>query len=133
MKLAPHAKSEKRISQLTLVFGLLAVLPFAHYHVWRWGIGVLIGAILAWFNFLWLRQGMDALTQASVAQADQQKVQVPLSAYFKAALRYGLMALAVYVIFRYLNVPALSMVVGLCALGAATLVVSVHEILRPVD
>jgi len=37
----------------------------------------------------------------------------------------------VYVIFRYLKVPVLSMVFGLCALGAATLAVSVHEILRP--
>ena len=45
--------------------------------------------------------------------------------------RYGLIALAVYVIFKYLNVPVLSMVLGLCALGAATIVVSVHSILRP--
>jgi small-conductance mechanosensitive channel len=128
-----YTKSEKRIAQLTLILGLLAAFPFAHYHAWRWGIGILVGAILSWFNFRWLRQGMDALTEASVAQASQQKAYVPLGTYFAAVFRYGLIGLAVYVIFRYLNVPVLSMVLGLCALGAATLVVSVHEILHQTE
>ncbi len=125
--------SESRISQLTLVFGALAALPVAYFHGWRWGIGIFIGAALAWFNFRWLQQGLDALTEASFAQANQKKVAVSLATYFKALFRYGLIALAVYVIFRYLNVPVLSMVLGLCALGAATSVVSVHSILRSSD
>lgn len=129
----PYARSEKRIAQFTLLFGLLAALPFAHYHSFRWGSGVMIGALLAWFNFRWLRQGMDAFTQAVVDQSNQKNAQVPLGTYFMAAFRYGLIALAVCVIFKYLNVPAISMVVGLLALGAATLVVSVFEILHPVD
>jgi hypothetical protein len=37
----------------------------------------------------------------------------------------------VYVIFEVLKVPLASMVVGLCALGAATITASVYEILRP--
>ena len=44
--------------------------------------------------------------------------------------RYGLIALCVYVIFKYLNVPVLSMIFGLRALGAATIVISVHELLH---
>lgn len=91
----------------------------------------MIGAVLAWLNFRWLKQGLDALTEAVMAQSAQNKGKVPIATYFKALFRYGLIALAVYVIFKYLNVPVLSMVFGLCALGAATLVVSVHEILRP--
>jgi hypothetical protein len=47
--------------------------------------------------------------------------------------RYGLIAICVYVIFEYLKVPLASMVVGLCALGAATIATSVYEILRPVE
>lgn len=91
----------------------------------------MIGAVLAWLNFRWLRQGADALTETVAAQRDRRKSKIPLLTYFKAAFRYALIALIVYVIFKYLNVPALSMVLGLCALGAATLVVSVHEMLRP--
>ena len=74
---------------------------------------------------------MDALTESATAQADEAKAQVPVGTYFKAAFRYGLIGLAVYVIFKYLNVPVLSMILGLCALGAATIAVSVYEILGP--
>jgi len=44
-----------------------------------------------------------------------------------------LIAFAVYVIFVFLRIPILSMIVGLCALGAATIAASVYEILRPVE
>jgi small-conductance mechanosensitive channel len=128
--LAHFQLSESRISQLTLLIGLLAAIPVAYFHSPRFGAGILIGSVLAWLNFRWLKQGLDALTAAIAAR---QKVKVPISAYFKAMFRYGLIALAGYVIFKYLNVPVLSMILGLCALGAATMVVSVYEILRPQD
>jgi len=128
-----YPESERRISWLTLVFGALAAVPVAYFVGWRWGAGILIGAILAWFNFRWLRQGLEALAEAAKAQASQQEVRVPIGTYFRALFRYGLIALAVYVIFKYLHVPLLSMILGLCALGAATMAASVHEILHPVD
>jgi hypothetical protein len=126
-----YRQSESRISHLTLILGAIAALPVGYFHSWRWGAGILIGSALAWLNFRWLKQGLDALADAATAQASQRKVGVPILTYFKAVFRYGLIALIVYVIFKYLNVPALSMVFGLCALGAATLAVGVHEILRP--
>jgi small-conductance mechanosensitive channel len=126
-------QTESRISQLTMILGALAALPVAYFDGWRWGIGIFIGSALAWFNFRWLKQGVDALAEASSAQAHQKEPAVPVATYFKAMFRYGLIALSVYVIFKYLNVPVLSMVFGLCALGAATIVVSVHSILRSRD
>ena len=125
-----HRRSESWISHCTLIFGAIAGVLVGLRHEWRWGMGIMIGAALAWLNFRWLKQGLDALTQ-TIADAPRGKRAVPLAAYFKALLRYALIALSVYVIFKYLKVPVLSMVFGLCALGAATLAVSVHEILRP--
>jgi hypothetical protein len=124
---------ESRISRFTLLFGAIAAVPVTWFHGWRWGAGIFVGAVLAWFNFRWLKQGVTALADASTAQANQKNVAVPMATYFKAAFRYGLIGLVVYVIFKYLSVPVLSMVLGLCALGAATIVVSVHSILRPSD
>ena len=126
-----YAATEKWIARLTLLLGALAAITVASFYGPNWGAGILVGAILAWFNFRWLRQGLNALTAASTAQAGSPKPQVPISTYLTAAFRYGLIALAVYVIFKYLNVPILSMILGLCALGAATLAVSVYEILHP--
>jgi hypothetical protein len=131
LNVAPYLQSEKWIARLTLLLGALAAIPVAWFYSPPWGAGIFVGAILAWFNFRWLKQGLDALTAASAAQAGQPKPQVPIATYFTAAFRYGLIALDVYVIFKYLNVPVLSMIFGLCALGAATLAVSVYEILHP--
>ena len=128
-----YPASERRISWLTLLLGALAALPVGYFYGWRWGSGILIGAVLAWLNFRWLRQGLDALTEAATAQADRPKAKVPVGTYLRAVFRYVLIALAVYVIFEYLHVPVLSMIFGLCSLGAATMVVSVHEILHPAD
>jgi small-conductance mechanosensitive channel len=126
-----YRRFESRISRLTLVLGVLTALPVAYFYDRHWGAGIFTGAVLAWLSFRWLKQGLDVLVESAAAQASQKKVQVPLRTYFQAVFRYGLIALAVYVIFRYLNVPVLSIVFGLCALGAATMVVSVHSILRP--
>ena len=126
-----YLETEKWIARFTLLLGAAAAVPVAWRYGAAWGAGIFVGAVLAWFNFRWLKQGLDALTAAAMAQADLPKPKVPIITYFKAAFRYGLIGLAVYVIFKYLNVPVLSMILGLCALGAATLAVSVYEILRP--
>lgn len=127
------ALTERRISRLTLLIGFLAALLVALLRNRLWGLGLGIGAGLAWLNFRWLRSGLDALVVASTAQAGKEKPVVPLLTYFAMLFRYGLIGLAVYVIFIYLRVPLVSMVVGLCALGAAAIAASVYEIWHPVD
>ncbi len=129
----PAAATERRVSWLTLLIGLVAGLSVALLRDRLWGMGLGIGALLAWLNFRWLRRGLDALVLASMAQAGKEKPAVPFLSYFGMVFRYGLIALAVYAIFDYLRVPLVSMVVGLCALGAATIAASVYEILHPAD
>ncbi|HXH67564.1 MAG TPA: ATP synthase subunit I [Candidatus Limnocylindrales bacterium] len=131
VNVSPFFATEKWIARLTLLLGALAAIIVTIFYGPTWGAGIFVGAILAWLNFRWLKQGLDALTAAATAQAGHPKPQVPVFTYFTALFRYGLIALSVYVIFKYLNVPILSMIFGLCALGAATLAVSVYEILHP--
>jgi hypothetical protein len=130
---APAALTERRISWLTLLIGFLAALLVALLRNRPWGLGLAIGAFLAWLNFRWLRRSLDALVVASTAQAGKEKPVVPLLTYFAMLFRYGLIAFAVYVIFIYLRVPLVSMVVGLCALGAAAIAASVYEIWHPAE
>jgi hypothetical protein len=120
--------TERRIAWLTLAFGAAASATAAFAGSRLWAAGLLIGAVLAWLNFRWLRRGLDALVAASAAQAGTEKPRVPLGAYFGAAFRYGLIALVVYVIFKILKAPLASMVVGMCALAAATIAASVYEL-----
>jgi small-conductance mechanosensitive channel len=130
---SPGTLTERRISWLTLIFGGLAALAVALLYNRVWGAGLVIGAVLAYLNFRWLRRGLDELVRASTAQTERKKPQVPLGSYILALLRYGLIGLTVYVIFEYLHVPLASMVVGLCALGAAAIAASVYEIWHPVE
>lgn len=128
---SPAQQTERRLAWLILATGVLAALVAASLHNPLWAAGLMIGATLAWFNFRWLRRGMDALAQASQAQAGLSQPRVPLGAYFRVLFRYALIALFIYVIFKFLKVPLASMVVGLCALGPAAMAASVYEIARP--
>jgi small-conductance mechanosensitive channel len=125
--------TEWRISWLTGAFGLAGALASLVLHRGDWAAGLLLGSVLAWCNFRWLRRGLDALVVASQAQHEREKPKVPLSTYALALLRYGLLAIMVYVIFKYLHLPLVSIVVGLCSLGLATSAASVWEILTVQD
>src|ERR1700681_4996995 len=123
-------QTERRIAWLTLFFGGLASIGAALLRQPLWAGGLMVGAVLGWFNFRWLRQGMDALVAASQAQAGLPRPRVPIGAYFRVLFRYALIAVTVYVIFELLKFPLASMVVGLCALGPAAIASSVYDTAR---
>lgn len=125
--------TERRIAWLTLVIGTVAAIATGLSYRWIWAVGLLIGSILAWLNFRWLRRGMDALVEAANAQAGAATTHVPVGTYFRALFRYGLIAMIVYVIFKLLGIPLVSMVLGLLALGAATIAASVYEVWHPME
>jgi len=131
LHVTPATQTEQRIAWLTLFFGAVAAVAAALLHQPLWAGGLMAGAVLGWFNFRWLRQGMNALVSASQAQAGLPRARVPIGAYFRVLFRYALIAVTVYVIFELLKFPLASMVMGLCALGPAAIVASVYEIARP--
>jgi ATP synthase I chain len=130
---AAFARTEQRIAWLTLVLGGATAIIVAILRHSAWAAGLAIGTALAWLNFRWLRRGMEALVAVATAQEGFAKPQVPVGTWFRLMFRYGLIGFCVYVIFEVLKVPLASMVVGLCALGAATITASVYEILRPTE
>ena len=130
---AIFTRTESRIAWMTLVIGGATAIIVAILRHPAWAEGLAIGTALAWLNFRWLRRGLDALVAVATAQEGFAKPQIPAGTWFRLMFRYGLIAVCVYVIFEVLKVPLASMVVGLCALGAATIAVSVYEILRPTE
>jgi small-conductance mechanosensitive channel len=120
--------TERRIGRLTLIVGVAAFAGTSFLYSFRIGAGVLIGALLAWVNFRWLERAMDAVTRASTAQTNSPDARVPISGYFGLFARYALIAVVVYVTFSFFRIPVLSMVVGLCALGAAAILATLMEV-----
>jgi small-conductance mechanosensitive channel len=130
---AQYELTERRIARFTLIVGGLASVGAGFLFSIRVGAGVLVGALLAWVNFRWLERAMTSVARASTAQAGSPEARVPVTSYLGMMARYGLIAGVVYVIFSRLRIPVLSMLVGLCALGVATIFVTVWEILSPVS
>src|SRR6202163_1982454 len=133
VEIAPYALTERRIAHLTLILGgIVSVGAYFLFSI-RVGAGVLIGAFLAWINFRWLKSALDTVTRAATAQAEPSKARIPIGSLFGLIGRYFLIAVSVYVIFVFFGIPILSMLVGLCALGAATIGASLYEVFQSWD
>ncbi|HEX3376724.1 MAG TPA: ATP synthase subunit I [Candidatus Acidoferrales bacterium] len=128
---AQYELTERRIAWLTLVVGAMAAVGASFLFTIRIGAGVLIGAVLAWINFRWLGNALDAVTRSSIAQEGSPQARVPVLSYLGMIARYALIAGVVYVIFSRLQIPILSMLVGLCALGVAAISATVWEVVSP--
>lgn len=125
-----HPQAERRIAWLTLTLGLGASVVVATFVSRRFGVGVALGAVLAWVNFRWLQGALDALAVLSSAQARAEKPRISLWAFTKLFARYALIAVILYVMVTRFGIPLLSLLVGLCALGAATIAGSIYEVIH---
>jgi hypothetical protein len=121
-------RANHRISLLTLAWGLGAGAILAASGQWKWAAGISAGAFMAWLNHRWLVQATGALVQLAAAQADAAKPRVPVSTWFFLAGRYFLIGLAAYAIVKFWAVPVSSILVGLLALGAATITEGLYEV-----
>jgi hypothetical protein len=122
----------RRVALLTPIFGITAGLIASFLHRWDWAEGLVLGSGLGLLNFHWLKRGVEAFTSAAAAEAGDEKPRGRAATYLAAAFRYALIGLSVYVIFKYLHVPLVSIVLGLCAIAAAIIVASVWEVLQSV-
>lgn len=125
-----YRAAERRIEWLTLVIGAAATLALAV----RWGgrsaAGLALGALLAWGNYRWLKQGVTAMVKSSAAQADAAKPRVPKRVYVKFFGRFALLVAVVYVILSRSWLPLGPVLAGLFTLVAAVLLELLYELLR---
>ena len=121
-------RMSRRIERLTLIFGMIAALAVAFAKSPRAGIGIGIGSLLAWLNYHWLDQALASLATVAAAQEGSPNARVPASIYWKFVGRYVLIGLVVYVSVHYFNVPILSVLIGLLALGAGAMAEGLYQV-----
>jgi len=123
---------QRRIAALTLSIGAMAGLIVAVAGAWRWGLGILLGAALAWLNFLWLEQALEAIARLARAQSGAPKPRISMWVWIKVFSRYGLIGVLLYTARVLVHIPVVSMLAGLCALGAAVMAEGIYEVIgRP--
>lgn len=126
---AKEAQIESRIQQFIVVFGLLFTAIAAAKWGWRASVAAALGAGLCWFNFRWLRYGATGVIRLGMAQAGAENVHVPRSMHAKFFGRLVLLLLAVYVILKWLKLPAVALISGLSAVVPAILVELAYELI----
>lgn len=107
-----------------LVIGIGATVAAWVAQGWRYGIGVLLGCAIAWVNFFWLKQAVNALADRVTATGHKQSAGGVVA---KFLLRYALIALAAYAIFRVSKDSLYGLLGGLFLTVAAILCEAVYE------
>lgn len=92
----------RRIQVAIGLFTLAVMVPLVWLTGWRMGAGFAIGSVIAFFNFLWLKQSMIGLT-SRYADTDAEVPPPPpqtVSLVLRFLFRYAAIALAAYVIIK---------------------------------
>jgi hypothetical protein len=117
-----YARSLKRMERAALIIAAAGLVATLIYAGWRSALGFLIGAIIAHFNFgLWKR--ITAAVGGEEGSGDGKAVIL--------GIRYLLIAGAVFVIIKLLDVGVLAVMAGLLVSVAAVLVELVRQLVRP--
>jgi len=125
-----YRAAERRIEYLTLVAGTVAAIVAAWQWGWPYGAGVLVGAVLSWVNFRWLKQALHVMTALAEAQPDPARARIPASVYVKFFARYALLIVVVYVIFSRSWLPTTAVLAGLFTVVAGVMLEMMYQLAR---
>lgn len=106
-----------RILQVAITLSVAGTLAAALLFSWQSGLGLAIGSLLAYINFVWLHRGTERLVERIVASnqaaaADKSKPRKVRFA-FPFPLRYGLLIAVTYVILKSYPRLLMGFIVGL--------------------
>src|SRR5262245_58529232 len=113
-----------------IVVFMVVLLPVVAALLWafvggRIGLSFFIGGIVAIFNFLWLKRLVNAFADRVIASGSPRPRGGLTSRFL---LRYGLVALAAYVIFKGSHLSLAGLFAGLTLPAGAILCEAAYEI-----
>ena len=106
-----YARAMPRMLRTMLVVSVLLLFPVFWFYGWAGLIGVAAGCAVSYVNFRVLARGVEALSDRIVNRASQEKGRVIV---FRFLVRYGLVALVAYAIFKGSALAFRGFLWGLC-------------------
>lgn len=88
----------QRIRRITIVLCIVAAITVTLWLGWRSGLGLAVGAIVGYLNFVWLHHASTMMTQRMITPAASSPSKFRLLLAF--AGRYAFVIATAYVIFR---------------------------------
>ena len=92
-----YARAIPRMLRTMLVVGVLLVAPVYWHYGWVGPIGVAAGAAVSYINFRTLIRGVEALGDRIVNQESKERGWAVVARFL---VRYGLVGIAAYAIFK---------------------------------
>jgi hypothetical protein len=114
----------RRLLRNMLVFGILFLGPAFWFYGWVGTIGFISGVAVSFVNFHSLKRGVEGLADRIVNQNSREKGGVIVLRFL---LRYGLVAIAAYVIFKSSSLAFRGFLWGLCVPVGALMAEAVWE------
>jgi ATP synthase I chain len=113
-----------RVLRNILVVGVLLLVPAFWFYRWPGLIGFIFGAAVSYVNFHSLKRGVEGLTDRIVNHNSREKGRFIVLRFL---LRYGLVAVVTYVIFKSSSPAFRGFLWGLCVPVAALMVEAVWQ------
>jgi len=112
-----------RILRLTLILTVGGAAVYLVIAGWRGGCGFLLGGLVSWLNFHWLKRTVYALGEAAAGKPPRARLAVLLG------LRYLLLGLGAYAILRFSEISLTAALVGLFVPTAAVILEILIELI----
>ena len=112
-----------RILRLTLILTVGGAAVYLVIAGWRGGCGFLLGGLVSWLNFHWLKRTVYALGEAAAGKPPRARLAVLLG------LRYLLLGLGAYAILKFSEISLTAALVGLFVPTAAVILEILIELI----
>jgi small-conductance mechanosensitive channel len=114
-----------RIVRLMPIIGVLATLAVLARFGWRIAAGFVVGCAVGYLNFVWLKRVVTALADRVTRTGEQEGGRAVVTRFL---VRYALIAVAIYGIFRVSKASVSGMLAGLFLPVAAIACEAAYEV-----
>jgi hypothetical protein len=125
-----YAAVELRLTRIGVVLGGLTLIVGALFVSWKFVMSFLVGAVISYLNFCWMKQGVDRLIGSFSSEVGPSPRPSGRRVIFKYFLRYALIGGTLYAIFRFQFFEARGAIMGLLLFVAAVLFECLHLVIK---
>jgi ATP synthase I subunit len=121
---------ENRLTRIGLVLAGLTLVVGALFVSRKFVVSFLVGAVISYLNFCWMKQGVDRLIDSFASEVTPAPRPSGKRVIFKYFLRYALIGGTLYAIFRFQFFEARGAIIGLLLFVAAVLFECLHLVIK---
>jgi len=125
-----YATVETQLTRIGIVLGALTLIAGGLFASWKFVVSFLLGAVISYLNFCWMKQGVDRLIGTFGSDVSPSPRPSGKSVIFKYFLRYALIGGTLYAIFRFQFFEARGAILGLLLFVAAVLFECLHLVIK---